>query len=207
MVKRNYEVITNSDSFHKIDISKPLKITWKVTNQKKFNEAYAKYFTNTKQISNEETQVLELKIQKINNNSIYYDYTKHAGLENFFSSVWFEIGSRKIKFSTQPAFNYTTEITKVEAVLKEIGGGKRKNTQTSPGEVGVLRIERVKVKVKAKERIPKLRPGEVGVLRTEKVKVKVKAKAEVQEEIRIRGVRKVARVSHNYYYDYLIDPR
>ena len=65
----------------------------------------------------------------------------------------------------------------------------------------------MKIPEEAKERIPKLRPGEVGVLRTEKVKVKVKVRAEVQEEIRIRGVRKVARVSHNYYYDYLIDPR
>ena len=58
----------------------------------------------------------------------------------------------------------------------------------------------------AKERTPKLPLGKVEVLRTEKVKVKVK----VRVEVRIRGVRKVARVSHNYYYDYydyLIDPR
>ncbi len=158
MVIPNYEEITNSDSFHKIDISKPLKITWKVTNQKKFNEAYKQYLINTKKISNKETQVLYLKKPRqsdSHSNVIHYDYTEHVGLENFFTSVWFEIGSKNFKFSTQPAFDNTTKITKVEAVLKKGGGGKRKNTQTTPRRSRSIKNRKSKSKGKGKSRSPR----------------------------------------------------
>ena len=150
MVKSNYEEITNSDSFHKIDINVPLKITWEVTNQEEFNEAYAKYLTETSQISKDETQELELKISNIYDNVIHYDYTEHAGLENFFTFVLYHIGSQKIKFNTQPAFDNTTEITKVEAVLKKGGGGKRKNTKITPRRSRSIKNRKSKSKGKGK---------------------------------------------------------